>query len=172
MYSFPANANKPYFYRANNETATTVLNYMTPGNGTTTLTLPNTEASGMDYATVVVQVTATSTGVAGAVNLNLRVEGSHDGTDWYAMTNQVPFVAGGSSSTTILTTNPYANYLLTMSTSTTPANNFGGSGTATKMYTSVVIPTHLRYTRVIFTDPASGGNYGVWADVIGRKQAN
>ena len=171
-----AHANPSFFSRFQTATgATSTLAYMTPGTGTTTVTALNSTNNAFTSAILNLQVTATSTGVAGQVLANVRIEQSMDNVDWYPIAIPADTTLGTSPSTattTLLTTNPYNTYYLALATSTTPTGNFGGSGSATVMFRSFVLPTSQKHVRAVFTDPASGGNYGVWAEIVTQQQTN
>lgn len=172
-------ANPDYLDRVQTSTTgSSTLAYMTAGTGTTTLELINTQASAYKSAVGLVQVTATSTGVAGQVLLDARIEGSMDtGTtrDWYPIAIGANTTLGTtpSSATTTLLTSPYNVNRLALSTTTIGyAGNFGGTGTATVMLSSFEIPANTRHIRVIFTDPAGGGKYGLYAEIVAKRESN
>lgn len=168
-------ANPSFFDRFQSNAATSTLAYMTPGTGTTTLSAINTQNGGFESAVVNLQVTATSTAVVGQVLLNARVEGSMDNVDWYPLAIRADTTLGtspGTATTTILTSNPYNNFSLALATSTTPAGDFGGTGTAFRMHESFVLPTLTRHVRVVFSDPTAGGKYGLWAEIVTKRQSN
>ena len=137
--------------------STTTTNYMSGGTGTTTLSLVNCIANqfGNDSAFVMFQYTSTST----AHNLVARVEHSQDNVDWYVDTT--PLV-GTATSTTL--SGDAATYAWSISTST----DNGGTGTATRAMRSFSITTPTKYTRVIFSVPASGGNGVIWANAVSK----
>lgn len=182
LYSIsPAQAEPSHFDRAQTSSATTTLNFLKPGFGTTTLTFMNPLDTGFNSAVVAIQANATNTTVVGQVVLNARVEGSPNSTngtdgEWYPVaipvnTTLAPFTPT-SASTTVLTSNPYQIFQIALSTSTTPARNYGGTGSDTLLMTSFSIPTDFKHMRVVFTDPTGGGNYGIWAEIIAKKENN
>ena len=150
------------------EDATTTLRFLRPGAGTTTLTCPIGATQRLQDNTAILHfiAIATSTTVA-EPKLLARVEGSRNNVDWYPIA--IPTVIGGTiATTTPYTTNPYNNLSFNISTSTTPAGDFGGTGTATRIHYSLVIPATEPYERVIFSSPTGGGVVGLWAEMYGK----
>lgn len=160
----PALANPSFFNRFQTQPATTTLAYMTPGTGTTTITAINSTNNAFTSATLNLQVTATSTGVASSVLANVRVEASMDNVDWYPIA-----VVTTTATTSLLTTNPYNSYSLVLATSTVAQ---GGTGSATLMMRSFDIPVKERHLRAVISNPAGGGNYGVWGEIVTQQQTN
>ena len=162
-------ANPSFFVRGTpTATATSSLVYMTPGKATTTVSLPSTTSQntdGYESAVLKIQVTASSTGVAGAVKINAHMETSIDGIDWYL------FSAINGTSTP--STNGIENDLqITISTSTPIAGNFGGTGSSTTIFQDVALPNiPSEYFRLRLYDPVGGGNYGIWAIIEAKKQS-
>lgn len=174
----PVSANPATLQRVTTAAATSTLAYMTTGAGTTTLTLLNSTGNiAYDSAQINVLVTATSTGIVGAVTLNARIEGSMDDATnpglmtWYPLdiaANTTLGTSPNTASTTLITSNPYNQTQLVLSTSTL---SFGGTGTAFVIPASFPVPNvPLKHIRVVFTDPASGGNYGIYAELVAKKQ--
>ncbi len=145
----------------------------TSGTATTTLPCPigATHRSANDTVRLQIQVTATSTGVV-APTVNARVEYSYDNIDWYpdAISSAGINQALGSAGAT--TTQMTSDLLLTRSLkiASSSSQDFGGSGTANRIHISTDLPVKAPYMRVIFTDPAAGGNYGLWAQIFGKLQ--
>jgi hypothetical protein len=173
VFTQTAQANPTFFPQtATTATASTSLAYMTQGTGTTTLAYDSygicgtnqsqSTLSGAASAQVNVQITATTTGNPNVLNLNARFEESQDCIDWYPVAAPLT-----TATTTLLTSNPYNSFNLTISTSTLSA---GGSGTATRIHESFAIPTPERAVRVVFSDPTGGGTYGLWAQIVPTKQ--
>lgn len=159
-----------YANRSQSAAATSTLVYVTPGTATTTLTLNQNSVSSYSSALVNLQVTATSTGVAAGVLANLRFEGSMDLVDWYPITG---LQAPTTTESTIYTTQTYVQHQVTFSTSTPQTGDWGGSGTETLIHQSFRVPeTDYRHLRVIISDPVGGGNYGLWAELVGNKESN
>lgn len=161
-----ADANPFFFERFQSASATSTVVYMQPGTASTTVTALNNQNASFESAIVNIQVIATTTGVSIPV-INARVEGSMDNQDWYPVALYPSVIA---TSTALLT--PYSSLSLQISTSTSPAGNFGGSGTATQIMSSFTIPVSIRHLRVVFTDPAGGGKYGLWAEIVTKRQTN
>lgn len=154
--------------------ASTTLAYMTPGFGSTTAlvsSLTYDSFSGtdtkFDHMIVAYQVTATSTGVAGSVILNFRIEDSRNGIDWYARN-----ITAVSTSTSVITSNPYNLLSLVLGTSTAT----GPGGSAGSNYNRIMgdfeITPLLRWVRLVPIDPQGGGNYGLYVELnpIREKQ--
>lgn len=163
----------PQFLRTVNfgTTATTTLIYMTPGTATTTYTLTNSGDNAYDYAIVAFQVTATSTGVA-SPTVRAIVEHSYDGVDWYneTVSAELPTsMLSAQATTTNMTSDPYFSYSFKVS-STTQAVNASNIANGTKFHYTFKIDTQLKHVRVRFYIPSSGGNVGLWGDIVGRKQ--
>ncbi len=148
--------------------ATTSLSFMTPGTGTTTLTYDTFAVGGAiisttkaTYAALLTQFTATST--ASAVNIN--IEYSDDGVDWYQ--------DGGTSYNYSTTSKPYdlsqaASFRLNYASSTAGLGAIPASSTpATRL---VILNTPLRYLRAIYTIPIGASNGAVWAQIVPTKE--
>jgi hypothetical protein len=138
--------------------STSTLAYMTPGTGTTTLTYNNT-INGLDSASILIQYTATTTG---SPVLKMRVEHSQDGVDWYSEAG----ILTSNASTTNLT-GSFADYQFNIATSTSV---IGPSGSVTRINQLVRINTPLKYNRAVFYVPAGGGNGGLWAQLVAKKE--
>ena len=155
-------ANPPFWRTVKfGATATTSLVYMTPGNATTTYTLSSTDETAYDKATVMFQITATSTGVVNPT-VAVAIEHSHNGIDWY---NEAKSPV--QATTTLMTSDPFYSHSFKVSSSTA---NKGATDSTTRFAYSFSIDTPTKYTRVKFSVPASGGNVGLWGDIIGLKQ--
>lgn len=150
--------------------ATSTIAYLTAGTGTTTLTCSIGAIHRLANDTVQLnfQLTATSTGVS-VPTVNTRFEYSYDKIDWYPLAipdsgiNQSLGSAGAT--TTQMTSDPYNSLSFKVASST---NGFGGSGTATRIHVSADIPVNAPHVRVIFSSPAGGGNFGLWASLFGK----
>lgn len=142
-------------------TATTTLNWLTPGAGTTTVTLPTPLSLGMstkyDKAIVMFEMSATNTVVA--PKMNIRIEHSMDGIDWFSET-----AASSSSATIGLMPSEFA---FNMATSSTYSNT---GNTVTRLHSSLLIDTPTAYNRVVFYDPVGGSNISLWAAVQPYKE--
>jgi hypothetical protein len=160
-----------YIQPCNTNPASSTLNFMKPGHGTTTLTCPINSFARSESGLAILhfQVTATSTAVDKPA-LNARIEVSRDNIDWYPLA-QPATITGLNATTTPYTSDPYRGLSFRISTSTPYAGDFGGSGTATRIHYSVEIPATEPFMRVVFTSPASGGNIGLWAEIYGKVPA-
>lgn len=143
--------------------ASTSLAYMTPGAGTTTLTKDARSGtdSKFDQVALAIQVTATSTGVI-SPTLMVRLEDSRDCITYYPRT-AVPATA----TTTLLTADPYNAFSLKIASSTTAP---GSTDTSTRLHKLIVADVPLNCVRAVLYDPAGGGNYGVYAELIGIRE--
>lgn len=166
LFAKQTKANPSFFERFQTNSATTTVVYMQPGQATTTVTALNPQNTAFESALVNIQVTATSTGVTGQVLLNARVEGSMDNVDWYPIVLSPTTVA----TTTLLTSNPYNMYQLALSTTTVDINP--GSGSTTRIHQTFAVPTYTKHLRVEFMTPAGGGKYGLWAEIVTKRQSN
>lgn len=163
FFAFQAHANPSYFpVTVETNSATGTFAYLSPGAATTTLTF-NAYANASsptkaDSATVVFQYTASGT----APILKARIERSQDGIDWYPVSVTTVL----NATTSIMTT--FSEYTFNLATSTSA--DFLGSGTSQRVHESFTIETPTRFTRVKFYVPASGGNGGLWAQIIPTKE--
>jgi hypothetical protein len=141
--------------------ATTTRAYLTPGTGTTTVTV-NSDLVGkglsLDSITMLTQVTATTTQ---APVVYIRVDDSQDGVDWYSRS--------GFIHTTATTSTMIGNYSvaqINVSTSTTP----GGSATTTRTNASLEFKVRTKYTRFTYFVPVAGGNVSLWAMPVAKAE--
>lgn len=180
-----AHANSSYFsIYAKTATATSTLVYQTPGTATTTLIYDsyqcqtagssycNTTGSNevgtqnfmaADLATLLLQFTASST----SSKLNVALEYSDDGIDWYqASPASIPL--GYASTTLPVSLTPVPQYVWAFASST-----LGGAGVvSTNQIDTRAIPveTPVRYIRAVFTCALGGANCAVWAEFVPKKQ--
>jgi hypothetical protein len=164
--AIPAGANPSQFFPTKETaSATTTLVYMTPGTATTTLSYDSYQGDAVkiDQLTLAIQYTASTT--ATAPTLKLRLEDSMDNINWYPRASVL-----NSLATSTQITGNFGEYLWNVSSST--ATDFGGSGTATRMHTSLVVDAPMRYVRAKFYTPVAGGNGGLWAQMIPFKELN
>lgn len=146
--------------------STTSLRFITPGTGTTTLPC-NLEyvagigggVSAMDSAILAVQYTASTT----APTLRMRTEISTDGIDWYPHKG---FILNSNATTTEIS-GTHAEYSWSVSTTT---GDFAGSGTATRVHTSIPLTIPARWVRVKFYAPIGTTNGALWAQIIGTAE--
>jgi len=154
-------------------TATSTLNYMTPGTATTTLTCV-LGGDGADSARLLVQVNASSTNT----RYNLYVEESTDGLDWYPLP-----VAEGAT-----TTNPYSLAMRAYATFDFASSTIGGTAglfgasTTYEGFTSInnrnhyelAIPVTMQRVRVYATlasttgSAATNHNGAIWMQILPR----
>ncbi len=163
----------PTFFPTGAQTnvATTTYNAISAGTATSTITLDayaNGNNTQITQALVEIQFTASTS----APTMKARVEYSDDNIDWY------PQNAPLAVATTSLVTNPFSEYQFNFGTSTF-AGDFGGTGVASttigaspnaRIHQSLLVATPLRFTRVKFYIPASGGSGSLWARIQPWKE--
>lgn len=164
-----AHANPSFFApQAVSATATSTLTYIIPGTATTTIVYDAYNLNGTnqsspsdsvaaDGVTLAVQLTASSTNTALAINL----EYSQDNIDWYQ-----------SELSTQATTTPVQNVTIAQSylwafASTTPGM---GAPAGTRQMKVISVQTPVRYVRAVFTIPVGSTNGAIWAAFIPKKQ--
>ena len=160
-----AQANPSQFTKgdcATSTTATTTLaSYMTPGTGTSTLTcqMALTGQDAADSATLMFYFNASST----LSVLNMKVEYSNDGTNWFE--NNMGDLTDVGTSTAAASIGAVKSMTLQYASSTP-----GGANAALRNYISRIIEvkTPTPYVRVVFS--ATGANSAVWAQFLGKKQ--
>ena len=171
QYSF-ANPSK-FSPPVSTATATTSQQYMTFGVGTTTLTFDSyysttfSDFTKTDEALLLFQFYSTST--VSIPIVNVAVEYSNDGVDWYPETRTT--TANASSS---VMTGTYADYQFPIATSTLSTRNYGTAST-TPLATSfnlksLKVDTPTRYIRFVFYMPSGGGKGALWASVQPVKE--
>lgn len=170
-----ANANPSFFApQAKLTTSTTSPVFMAAGTATTTTVYDSfgingtnengTQAlTGADSAELLVQFTATST----TSQLNINIEYSDDGIDWYADT---PTNVNGFGSTTVssvlLASVPQYQWKFASST-------IGGIAvlpTGNRDARALNIKTPTRYERAVISCAVGGANCTVWAQWVPKKQ--
>lgn len=157
-------ANPSFWSFGSTSTATTSPVYMTPGTGTTTVTIDNMSGGtyASDSAVVLMQITATSTTDSTAPILGVRIDGSYNGVDWYTQSNNIT-----TTGTSTILTGFSGDYRINFASSTA---NLGASATTSRVHESFKIDTPLRYTRAVFYAPIGGGNMALWANLVAKKQ--
>lgn len=167
------NASPEFFLLPNAETATTTVNYMTPGTATTTIyfnSYASGNTTGAKSATLNIQYTATNT----ASMLKWRYEFARNTSgvdctvrptacDWYSETVDL----GGTASTTIEVRN-FKEYSWLFASSSQ-----GAAGVATnnnRALKTISVPTPMQYVRAIFYVPTGVSNGGVWASFVAKKE--
>lgn len=156
-----------FLARSKTATATTTVEYMTPGTGTTTLsmdafTLGDNYA--LDEVALGIQYHASSS-VASA--LTWRFEYSNDNEDWYP--ENAFDVSNNASSTISVRAHQSYEWFAASSTAGAIQNNFQDF----QAFRIVKVPALTRYVRVVFGlkgSPTSNNNGGVWAEFIPVKQ--
>lgn len=162
-----------------NTTATSTVSYMTPGTGTTTYYY-DTYSSGAsggyaaDGATMLVQMTASTSassqlkwgyefamGVAG-----VDCVATPNNCDWYKDNTPAP-----TSATSTNTYNVLAPVEFTWTFASTSQGYVGVEKNNNRALKVINVPTPTRYTRVVFSVPASAGNAGVWAAFVEQRQS-
>ncbi len=126
--------------------STTTVSWLTPGTGTTTVTMsvPASISTKYDSAFIGFEVTATNTPLNS--KLEARVEYSWDGIDYYSDT-----IASSTGPVTGLMANEYA---FNIATSTNYLNN----NNIARLHSGFFIQTPTPYTRVVFFSPIGGAN--------------
>lgn len=132
--------------------ATTTATWMTPGTGTTTVTLGTPLSLGMatkyDKARLYLEVSATNT--PQNPTLNVRVEHSLNGVDWF------------SDGTTVTGTSTQVTpSIISIYVSTSTAYNIYGN--INRVHQSFYIETPAAYNRAVVFSPVGGQNFTVWA---------
>lgn len=168
MFASPIHANPGGFPPgAKSAVATSSVNFLTPGTGTTTTTYDSYNINGTnqpttgltsdtDSATLLVQFVGSSTSAV----LGISYEYSQDGVDWY------------KDSTTLSTTTVAANITTPNSLSWTYAGlTLGGAGGTSATTTRILsVGTPTRYVRAVFT--MTGANGAIWDQFVPKKQTN
>lgn len=151
--------------------ATSTLNYMTPGTATTTVTCAM-GGDGANTAVLAIQVNASSSLTA----YNIYAEESMDGQDWY------PIAVNQSASTTNpyhLGARAYSSFLFASSTSGggTLGNLFGASTTfegfqavANRNHYTIDIPVRMQRVRAYAALPIGSANGAIWMQIIPRVE--
>lgn len=138
------------------------LSYMTPGTATTTTPTYDSYTDGTNNtpntATLLVQFTASST----ASILNISLEYSNDGTNWYRDLLWVQ-----ATTTQPVSLNTPNTFQLTFASSTTLG---GAAGPATKNNVAITVPTPARYVRAVFSIPIGALNGAVYAAIVPSKE--
>lgn len=156
-------ANPSYFLQSSGTaSATSTGTYMSAGNATTTETLDSFTGTfqGVDSAALLVQLTGSST----ASVINIAIERSQDGNDWYADT----YITTASSSPNAITLNNLYSYSLTYASTTVG----GAAGTTGNLTRVINVPTPTRYTRAVITMPSGSTRGQVWQKFIGKRQTS
>lgn len=144
-------------------TATTTVNYLTPGTATTTLTM-DTYSSGNPRlafgASLLLQFAGSST----ASILNTNIQYSQDSVDWYQ--------DGGSYTQNFASTSKPFDigqvHVITYGYTAQDASLRAAiNATSTR---ALHISTPTRYVRAIFTLPIGSGNGAIWAQMVPVKE--
>lgn len=139
--------------------ASTSATWITPGIGTTTVTLPTPLALGLstkyDKARLFLEVSATNT--PQSPTLNVRIEHSLNGVDWFSDATM------NSATTTVAKVNVID---LVVSTSTL----YNIYGNINRVHEAFYIETPSAYNRVVIYSPIGGQNFTVWAAVQPIKE--
>lgn len=159
---YVAKANPSFFIRAQSSTATSTVTSVNPTNSvfaTTTLVYDTgvATAGSTDRATLAVQYTGSSTLSA----MNIALEYSQDGIDWYG-----DRLSNHGTSTVAESLVQTTSYVMGFS-STTQGGALGTTGRTTRL---IDVPTPTRYVRAIFTN-VPGALFGsYWAEFVGKRQ--
>lgn len=132
--------------------ATTSATWMTPGTGTTTVTLGTPLSLGMatkyDKARLFLEISATNT-PQNAI-LNVRIEHSLNGIDWFS----------DATMDAATTTMARAHVIDVMIATSTAYNIYGNIN---RVHQSFYIETPAAYNRAVVFSPIGGSNFTVWA---------
>lgn len=142
-------------------TATSTIVYDSYGINGTGQT-PGQKADATDSATLLIQLTATSTNTI----LTWRYEYSDNAQDWYA---DNLYVSNSASSTPVLTAVPTV-YNWQFASSTSQCDTSVATGTNNRGCKIVEVKTPTRYVRAIFYLPPSSANGIVNAKFVPKKQ--
>lgn len=164
----PAQANPTSFPpSAMTATATTSVNYLTPGTATTTLVYDsyglcgtNQPNSGNQYATDSATLLTFFTGSSTAAILKVQQEFSQDCINWYRDNSTV----GLATTTGSVSLNAPLSYNWTFD----QVAQGGAAGAAATTTRAVMVPMPTRATRFIIT--ITGANGAIWAQVVPKKE--
>lgn len=159
-----AKANPSVFINTATATATTSPAYLTAGTATTTLTfdLGSGNSKAADSAELLMMLAGSST----ATTLNIDIQYSQNGQDWYATSNgwNADLVSTSTPNISMVTqyTFPFASSTINRSV-VTNAN----SATSTR---AVDVPTPTRYVRAVFTLPVGSAGAALYASFTAKQQ--
>ncbi|MBX4216149.1 hypothetical protein KW797_04340 [Candidatus Parcubacteria bacterium] len=141
---------------------TTSPTYMTAGKSTTTVTTSACadSAFALNGLALVEQFTGSST----ASVLQMNIQDSIDGVDWY---ERAP---NENATTSALFGFTGASVLRHTFSSTSPSMGVVDSTNSAVSYRVILIQPLLRYTRVVFSIPVGATAGGVWAKLIGWRE--
>lgn len=153
-------ANPSQWERKATATATTSVNYMSAGVGTTSLQYDALSAGyrAADSAALLIQFHGSSTNSV----LSWKVEYSQNGVDWYHTDS---LITTSVATSTYHVGNGAVN--LWAFASSTPGTATAPISTSTKM---VQVETPTRFVRAIFSVPVGSTPSAVWAEWIIKKQ--
>lgn len=177
-------ANPSLFFRNNTvtcggKTASTTVNYLTPGTGTTTYTVDMGCGGnqGADGAVLALQLMGSTSPFANlnyaTTTYNVAIEYSQDGIDWYKDSTD----AGIISTTTVSVDASQTNiHVINLGATQMDATILGGTVLATTSPTTriFIVPTPTRYARAVIWLPQKtfSTNGSVWGEFIAKRQAN
>ncbi len=151
--------------------ATTSPAYLTPGVATSTLVYDSYAARPTGADKIALQVQAIGSSTASVYNISyeytngapgLDCVGSPTSCDWY---KDNTFVVSTSSAANQAVATPNS-FSWTFASST----QGGAAATDNRALKTFIVPTVVRYTRVIFS--ITGANGSVWAQIVPAKQNN
>lgn len=152
-------ANPSYFYQSTGN-ATTTVTYMSAGTATTTATLDSYTGTFQTFDSAALAVLFTGSSTASVINI--AIERSQDGNDWFADT----YTLGASSSPSSVGLNTINSFSLTFASTTV-----GGAGGTSATITRIIdVPTPTRYTRSVITVPAGSPKGAVFQKWIAKRQ--
>lgn len=157
-----AHANPSYFVpTVQSAPATTTVNYMTSGTATTTLPVYDSFNSGSTYKTDFAVLLEQFIGSSTSSVLNTNIEYSQDGVDWY----QDGIIQNATTTQPVNIT--AANYYTFAWTGKQAGGLAGSNATSTR---AIMIPTPLRFTRVVLSMPVGSAAGATWAQIVPIKQ--
>lgn len=144
--------------------STTTLSYVNAGTGTTTATC-NMGRTGLgtelyDEATFFVAQTGSST----LATLNIDIQDSYNGVDWYS--RSLGWNVDGNTASSSPSLSGVQSFVSTFS-STTPDKSAVTSANSTVSYKQLSVPVKAPFIRAIITAPSGSTQSGVWGGWAG-----
>ena len=147
--------------------STTTRAFIIAGTATTTATCNMTRAGSgteiFDVASLQILFSGSST----VSTLNIDIQDSVNGVDWY------PRSMGWNVATGVASTTPslgqIQTYTLTFA-STTADRSAVTNANSTVAARSILLPTQATFIRAVFTVPIGSANGSVWANFVGKTQ--
>lgn len=146
--------------------ATSSPNFISTGVSTSTLNCDMYDAGQQtlsDMASIKVQLAASSTSSV----LNMDVQFSQDGLDWYAVSQLGMSEVNTSTSTPDISPVQQFKFTFASSTINRAVVSNANSATSSRIF---LTETPTRYMRIIFTAPVGSAASAYWAEIRGQKQ--